>query len=343
MKPRLLAPALLAFAVSLLFAAPAGAQLRPVGLKGVATLGKVRCGPAGGCLVSVPKRTRQTIAGHQYWLGVMAPQRLPRRSEAAVKLKLGNDAVAGLEGKTAKLRLRVAVTQAGKTRTLQLETRVKRAERGGAAPPPPTSAPLSSEPPLLARPLTAVDVGAVSISWLPRDSWLRYAASGIGPGDGILIGNGATGLSADASPCPDRPVSNPTPLPYTVTYTPRQSWFDPLSGVAGIYGSGSVSFRWGARGIDLTASDPEIEINGAASRAIFRFRGSGGTPYPDQRAALLSLDTAGRPTVTGGGKTFTYGLMRGRLTADGVNVFAGFYTPPSNDEFGCVSVSFTTP
>ena len=35
--------------------------------------------------------------------------------------------------------------------------------------------------------------------------------------------------------------------------------------------------------------------------------------------------------------------MRGTLTADGVNVFAGFYTPPDNDEFGCVSVEFTTP
>jgi hypothetical protein len=35
--------------------------------------------------------------------------------------------------------------------------------------------------------------------------------------------------------------------------------------------------------------------------------------------------------------------MRGTLTPDGVNVFAGFYTPPDNDEFGCVSVAFTTP
>ena len=66
-------------------------------------------------------------------------------------------------------------------------------------------------------------------------------------------------------------------------------------------------------------------------------------PYPNQRASLLSLDTAGRPTVSNGGKTFTYSLMRGTLTADGVNVFAGFYTPPDNDEFGCVSVEFTTP
>lgn len=35
--------------------------------------------------------------------------------------------------------------------------------------------------------------------------------------------------------------------------------------------------------------------------------------------------------------------MRGTLTADGVNVFAGFYAPPDNDEFGCASVEFTMP
>ena len=56
-----------------------------------------------------------------------------------------------------------------------------------------------------------------------------------------------------------------------------------------------------------------------------------------------SLDTAGRPTVTNNGKTLTYSLMRGTLTPDGVNVFAGFYPPPDNDEFGCVSVEFTVP
>ena len=63
----------------------------------------------------------------------------------------------------------------------------------------------------------------------------------------------------------------------------------------------------------------------------------------NQRVALETLDTAGRPTVSNGGKTLTYNLMRGRLTEDGEKVFAGFYTAPSDNEFGCVSASFTLP
>ena len=33
--------------------------------------------------------------------------------------------------------------------------------------------------------------------------------------------------------------------------------------------------------------------------------------------------------------------MRGRLTENGEKVFAGFYTAPGDNEFGCVSASFT--
>ena len=39
----------------------------------------------------------------------------------------------------------------------------------------------------------------------------------------------------------------------------------------------------------------------------------------------------------------TYNLMRGRLTENGEKVFADFYTAPSDNEFGCVSASFTLP
>ncbi len=69
--------------------------------------------------------------------------------------------------------------------------------------------------------------------------------------------------------------------------------------------------------------------------------GSEGTPYPDQRASLLTLNTAGHPTVIGG--TYTYLMMRGTLTPDGEKVVACFYTEPSDAEFGCVSVGFTIP
>jgi hypothetical protein len=204
---------------------------------------------------------------------------------------------------------------------------------------PPHSGPVN-EAPLFPRPATAVDVSDVKISWHPRDSWIRYLSSGPGSGDGIFLAGGATAQNATKSPCPDRPSTSDALLPYTFRFTPRESWYDPASGTAGINGLGGVRFVWSERAIDLEASDPEIEINGAQSRAVFRFNGTGNTPFPNQRAAVVDL-APGTPEVTNGGKTFTYSLMRGTLTQDGASVFAGFYEP--GDPWGCVSVSFTTP
>jgi Htaa protein len=356
MKANRITIALLALLALLLLPVAAAGALKPGELK-VRTLdsgapkeiGKVRCPSA--CTIAAPKRVLVTIAGRTFWARILAPRSLPKTGGVApVRVKLGKGALAQLAGRTTRVTVHLVIRAEGTRKTLTLASVLRRAAgnggEGGKGGPGggPASAPITSaEPPTLARPATAVDVSAVKVAWYPRDSWVRYAASGVGPGDGVKAGNGATALESKASPCPDRLSSSDAVLAYGAEFTPRASWYDPLSGTAGVYGQGSMTFRWAAHGIDLTASNPEIEIAGAASRAIFRFSGSGGTPYPNQRAALVSLDTAGRPVVGNGGKTFTYGLMRGTLTADGVNVFAGFYTAPENDEFGCVSVEFTTP
>jgi hypothetical protein len=345
MKRRFATTLLLGALTAACLAAPASAQLRYVGDRGMATVGVVSC-QGSPCHLSVPKRVKVKVGERSFWARVMAPKRIAAGAKAKVRVKLGARALADLAGRTTTIAVRAVIRQGKGERTQLLRIRLRRAALVGAPGGPggtPTSGPLGAEPPLLARPATAVDVSAVQISWHPRDSWVRYASSGSGAGDGILFSGGASGVDSTASPCPDRPSSSDALLPYTVAFTAKPSWYDPVSGAAGVYGQGSVGFRWASHGIDLTATDPEIEINGTASRAIFRFKGSGGTTYPDQRAVLLSLDTSGQPTLSGGGKTFTYSLMRGTLTADGVNVFAGFYTPPDNDEFGCVAVSFTTP
>ncbi len=140
------------------------------------------------------------------------------------------------------------------------------------------------------------------------------------------------------------PASPGQSFPYEVDFVPAASWFDPASGQAAIDGAGSVSFRYRGHTINLTGSEPEIQLNGAASQAVFRFSGSEGTPYPDQRVALLSLATTGQPTSTTtseGKTTYTYSLLRGTLTPDGEKVFAGFYPAPTNNGFGCISASFT--
>jgi hypothetical protein len=335
----------------------AAGKVQLLGRKRAATLATLACPAGGSCQVTAPKRVKLKIAGEPSWARAIVPRSVAAGSGAVLKLKLSRAAVRGLGRKTATGRVKVAVrSPAGVVRRALAVKIRKGGKKGGkkkgapgsgtGAPTGaggPQSAPITSAVPTLARPAGAVDVSGVEISWFPRDSWVRYASSGVAAGDGILLANGALGVNSTASRCPDRASTSDAQLPYEIGFTPRASWYDPASGVAGIYGQGSVAFRWAAHRIDLTASDPEIEINGASSRAIFRFSGSGGTPYPDQRAALISLDLSGRPAVSNGGRTFTYSEMRGTLTADGVNVFAGFYTPPGNDEFGCVSVAFTTP
>lgn len=338
LKRSLLLGALLA----LLVAAPAPAKLLYVNDKGTAPVGKLSCPAGQACAVQTPKRVKAKIGGRGFWAKVLAPKRIAAGRKGTVRVRFGAGALGNLAGRTTTVKVKAIVRQdrAANIRLLKIRLRRAAIAPGGDTP---ASGALGNEPPLLARPATAVDVSVAQISWYPRDSWVRYVSSGSAAGDGILFSGGALGVDSTASECPDRPSGSDAQLPYRVDFMPRASWYDQSSGTAGIYGAGAVAFRWQGHGIDLTAADPEVEINGAASRAIFRFNGSGSTPFPNQRAALVSLDLSGKPTITNGGKTFTYDLVRGTLTPDGVNVFAGFYTPPDNDEFGCVSVSFTTP
>jgi hypothetical protein len=346
-----LGPAILAVVgVALLGAVPAGAKVKSVAGNGVVTVGQVPC-RAVPCTLSAPSRVRVRVGGQAFRAEVVVPRRVAAHAVATVRVKLGAQALKKLAGAIARVKVRIVVRAGGTKKVSVAQAKISRpaspegGSGGGAptAPTTPTSTPVEGEPPLLARPVTAVTVGSVTLSWMPRDSWVRYVSSGIAANDGVVPGAGATGVAATSSPCSDRPSESSASLNYTIDFAAKESWYDPFSGVAGIYGSGNVAFRYTAHTINLTAAEPEIEINGSASRAIFRFNGSGGTPYPNQRVALETLETAGRPTFSNGGKTLTYNLMRGRLTENGEKVFAGFYTAPSDNEFGCVSASFTLP
>ncbi len=206
----------------------------------------------------------------------------------------------------------------------------------------PMSGPVAEAPPPFARPASAVDVTSATITWHPRDSWVRYASSGTGPFDGIRASNGATEAGrTTSSPCPDTTSSSDAQLPFSFNYSLRNGWYDEASGLAGIYGAGDVNFRWDARTINLTLSNPEIEINGANSRTNFVFNGTGGTSIDNKRAHFLDLAPNPQPTVSADGKTRTYSLMRGVITEDGASAFSNFYVP--GQPWGCMSVSFTTP
>ncbi len=269
------------------------------------------------------------------------------RSDVAARLA---GAKLGLTPKGARaLRrgLAVGALPAGALGTLGVNARRKGSAGGGNGPGSgPKSGPISGEPPVLSRPPTAVDASSVAITWYPRDSWVRYVTSGISdemPQNGFFATGGATKgapMTTASHPCSDVAYPGSGQFDYRYDFVPRSgSWYDPVSGKAALYGQGAVRFRWQEHGIDFTAANPEIEINGASSRAIFRFSGSGGTAIAEQRAELVALSMAGQPTSSGGG-AFGYAAMRGTLTKDGAAVFAGFY--PEGGGFGCVSASFST-
>lgn len=203
----------------------------------------------------------------------------------------------------------------------------------------PESGPIESEPPLLARPASAIDVTGGTLTWHVRDSWVRYVGS-----ETAEAQEGASPRPAypgNEHPCPDNPVATNPTLVYSYDFPFSNGWYDPPTGTTALYYGGAVRFAYPSRGIDLTARNPEIEINGASSRAIFRLKGTVSTTYPDKRAAIMSLAVPAPPVESPPG-AFTFAeALKATLTADGETVFGGFYTPPNNG-FGCFSVSFAT-
>jgi hypothetical protein len=321
----------------------------------------VRCAADEPCtLKAVPRQVKTRVAGKAVKAKVIVPASLRSGGKATVKLRFGSGALDRLAGHTAKFEARIVIRASRKQSSQVFKATLKRpASRseksttpGGSGTPNgevPRSEPVTGEAPVLPRPLTAVTVENVSVKWYPRTSWIRYVATG----EGTIAAGGAFTVPSETSACPAQSASNEgaetapsgQAFPYEIDFAAGSSWYDPASGQAAINGIGSAGFRFKGHSINLTGSEPEVQINGAASQAVFRFSGSEGTPYPNQRVALLKLGMSGQPTtsVSEGKTTYSYNLMRGLLTADGEKVFAGFYTAPSNNGFGCVSASFTTP
>ena len=181
---------------------------------------------------------------------------------------------------------------------------------GGTTTPPPATDPL----PTLTRPAGAVDVVSATITWHVRESFVDY----INSGGGTSTENGAT--------------SDP---PYDFHFPFARGWRDPASSTPPSTTPAASTSAFRRHGIDMQAEDPEIELNGADSRAIFRLDG--------KREVLIKLhpDQAASHTTSPDGKTITYEQIPGTVPeGTGDSVFAGFYLP--GDEFGWVSVRFST-
>jgi len=191
---------------------------------------------------------------------------------------------------------------------------------GGTPPTPP-----AGEPPVKARPATARTVTGATLTWRVRESFIRY----INTGEGTKTSRGATGA-------PPESIDGSPPLVYSFHFPFAEGWCDPVTGAARIAFTGTVAFRWAAHNIDLVVNDPEVELDGPASRVIFRMTGSRETGGGNQRAVIETLDVS-KAVVDG----LSYERIPGAIPPGSTgSFFGGFYLP--GDPFGWVSISYTT-
>jgi hypothetical protein len=204
---------------------------------------------------------------------------------------------------------------------------------GGGTTPPGCSPGFSSgsippAPAPLARPASAVDVASATLTWRPRESFIQY----INSGEGTTVSDGATAAPLETVP------GNSAKLVYAFGFGLKSgSWYDPAGGSADLLGQGTVRFLYRDHGIDISVKNPEIELNGRASRAIFAFSGGDCTQIAPVRGIMLSL-TPGSPSVSGSSRD--YGTIPATITDAGASMFSGFYIP--GDPWGTLRVAFET-
>lgn len=178
------------------------------------------------------------------------------------------------------------------------------------------------------RPAGAVGIASATLTWRPRESFIQY----INSGEGTTASDGAT-----AGP-PETVPGNSARLVYSFGFELKPgSWYDPASGSADLLGRGTVRFLWSGHGIDISVRDPEIELDGRSSRAIFAFSGGDCTQIAPVRGVMLDL-APGSPTVNGSARD--YGTIPATITDAGAAMFSGFYVP--GDPWGAVRVAFET-
>lgn len=198
---------------------------------------------------------------------------------------------------------------------------------GGGGPTPPTCdpnyelVPFPPAPAPLARPAGASTVTSATIVWRPRETLIRY----INAGEGTTASDGAS----------DGPVETKAGQALVYSFqlqlkTP-DSWYDPATRTAGLFTRGTVRFHYSGHGIDVRLKNPEIELNGGASRSIVTLAGAGCTEVPDMRGLMLDLGAGG---VEPGGAPLS---VPATLTADGAAMWSSMYAPGS--EWGSFEIS----
>ncbi len=216
-------------------------------------------------------------------------------------------------------------------------TKTPAAQQSTACPLPSGAGPAPEDPlPVAIRPPSATDISAATIDWQVRESFIRY----IGTGEGTSVFGGASADPPVLAPGASAALSYGFHFPFA-----GDSWHDaganpadPADDSALVRFGGAVRFHYSGHEIDLTTAEPEIEIAGAKSRAIFSISESAGAP---QRQVLINLDLSRAAAIRASGNSFVYERVPGAIPAGTASsTFAGFY-PPGTD-FGCATISFTS-
>lgn len=184
-------------------------------------------------------------------------------------------------------------------------------------------------PSALTTPPLSTPVVSASITWHVRDSFIQY----INTGEGTAVANGAT-----ADPKQVQPGSSAS-LVYQFHFPFAGGWYDTATDTTRLTFTGTVLFCYFSHGIKLTASNPEIEINGNnASRGIFV---TDNTDTPAKRGVLVNLDLANKQSATNTPPTHAWNQVPGKIpTNTGDSTFAGYYA--AGDPFGWITVTAST-
>lgn len=114
--------------------------------------------------------------------------------------------------------------------------------------------------------------------------------------------------------------------------------FNTDEGIGRVAFGGAASFSGHSGLLDLTISNPVIQVTGARTATLSAYvqsKGYGGTPSVDGRVVLANLTL---PAATTGGGAISWEAAAATLTADGAAAFGGFYS--AGESLDAVSFSF---
>lgn len=289
-----------------------GAVRLSVGKRSV-TLTKITYGQ--GAVKATIGRKRITLLEQSHYTGALVGT-FRGSSSVGTLTKQGGTAI--------RKALKLKRTPTGKFAVVRLIAVAQAPAPAPAPAPPQPDNPVSGcpgGPAPLARPTTAVNVTAATLQWHVRESFVRY----INGGQGMSVEGDATA----GTPQVIAPAS--IPLIYDYFFKFKAGWTDAASGQSRLLFTGRVNLRWNAHKINLAMTDPEIEIAGAGSRAIYCSANLATPGESLKRSVLVNLDSSGGTSQ-----------MKGIVPKDAADdTFAGYYLP--GDEFGWYGVTGVTP